>query len=328
MAAQELAGGEQRRLALGQRAAVQSPVQAGGVVLDPGHAVAQGPQEKFHILRGGDGLIAAEEGGAHAVGVAPLPRPGHVGVQPGGHVGEGVGAGVGHGLRLLAQHADEEDQTLAPGGGQMEVEPLPDAGAGAQEEPQLTEGRGDGVVVRRAVGQGERAALVGEHGGWGIHHEAGGGPLRHDVQMVGGEEGAAGDLTALRGVHHRAGDRLQAQSARQRRHRQAGAAGQGVAFLQGGPGLAPPGGAHGVQQLLHGRTGLPVSLVQPAVHGGVHRLGEGPLQIAEGDQGVLGRAAGGQSRRQAQGDGQQRSGGSVGFSHSVSFSAPHRWVMR
>ena len=213
----------------------------------------------------------------------------------------------------------------------MEVKALPDAGAGAPEEAQLPPGPGDGVVVRRAVRQGEgSAALVGEHGGGRVHHEAGGGALRHDVQMVGVKDRAAGDLPSLGGVHHRAGSNLQTHLPGQRRHRQSGGTGEDIALLQvglAGRSIHLPG-THGVQLPLHAGGHLPVPLVQTAVHGGVHRLGKGPLQVAEGDQGVLVRSTGGQSRRQAQNQRQQSRGGGIRFLHRASSSASHRWVIR
>ncbi|CAN3976369.1 Inner membrane protein ypdA, partial [Dysosmobacter welbionis] len=155
-----LQGGQ---LALRDDAIGQGIGQCAGEVLVVRGAVSQCPEDELHVLAGCHRLAGPEGGGGVSVGVALAVCVAHVflALGPGGDVREGSGAGVGQRIILLAQDADEHDEGLQAGRGDLQVISISVAGEAALKQVHGLERDSNGVVVRvGGVAEGVGALII------------------------------------------------------------------------------------------------------------------------------------------------------------------------
>ena len=139
---------------------------------------------------------------------------------------------VGQRIILLAQDADEHDEGLQAGRGDLQVISISVAGEAALKQVHGLERGSNGVVVRvGGVAEGVGALIIHNRrlGGDGKH---GGGFLSHQIPVAGCKGTATGNGGPCGDIHHSAGVERDLHTARQQQDARAGGAGQGVACLQ------------------------------------------------------------------------------------------------
>ncbi|MPM30853.1 hypothetical protein SDC9_77404 [bioreactor metagenome] len=136
------------------------------------------------------------------------------------------------------------------------------------------------VICGRGVRQAVRPLIV-QYGGLAGNSEGGRCVLRHKVTVPDSQSRTRGDLCAGSGVHNRAGGKGNVHFTRQRKHAGACGAGQHVAGFQAGLRPDVRVGGNGNR-----RTGT------LRVYSLADCIREGAVQIGEGNQRIVGTAAG------------------------------------